>query len=97
MSKTIYVKYLVNGKDYEVIVYDNEKVIDLKKKIERLLGVTLVNKLMIKHCGKRKQQSLSDENITISEARVKSNDVITIGKSDVKGGNAFCKIYYTNL
>ena len=88
MSKTIYVKYLVTGNEYEVKVNDNETVSNLKKRIEDLLKVQLVNKLMIKHCGKRNQQSLSDESLTISNARIKTNDVITIGKSDVKGGNA---------
>ena len=93
MSKTIYVKYLVTGKEDEVTVSDTETVSNLKKKIEDLLGVTLVNKLMIKHKGKRNQQSLSDEALTISEARVKNNDTITIGKSDVKGGNVSSKIF----
>ena len=93
MSKTIYVKYLVTGIEHELTVYDTETVSDLKKKIERLLGVTLVNKLMIKHKGKRNQQSLSDETLTIFAAHVKNNDTITIGKSDVKGGNVFSKIF----
>ena len=54
-----------------------------------MLGITLINKLMIKHKQKRNQTSLNDENLTAKEAHIKNSDVITIGKTDVLGGKLF--------
>ena len=89
MSKTIYVRYLLTGEEKELIVQQDEKIYEIKKKIEKMLGITLINKLMIKHKQKRNQTSLNDENLTAKEAHIKNSDVITIGKTDVLGGKLF--------
>ena len=86
-AKTIYIKYLVEGnEDKPLDVYPNEKISDVKRKIEELLGIKIVNKLMIKHKHKRNHTSLNDENLTVKEAHIKYGDTITIGKTDVHGG-----------
>lgn len=86
MSKTVTVHYLVTSKYYDVTIETTKQVKDLKKKIENLLSIKLINKLMIKHKQKRNQTCLSDENITIEAARVHNGDIITIAKTDVLGG-----------
>lgn len=86
-AKTIYIKYLVEGNDDKPLeVYPNEKISEVKKKIETMLNIKITNKLMIKHKQKRNQTSLNDENLTVKEAHIKNGDVITIGKTDVYGG-----------
>ena len=89
MSKTIYVKYLLTGEEKELEVKTDEKIIEIKKRIENMLGITIINKLMIKHKQKRNQTGLYDENLTVKQAHIKNSDVITIGKSDVLGGKLF--------
>ena len=89
MSKTIYVRYLLTGEEKELEVKMDEKIIEIKKRIENKLGITIINKLMIKHKQKRNQTSLNDENLTVKEAHIKNSDVITIGKTDVLGGKLF--------
>jgi hypothetical protein len=85
--KTIYIKYLVEGnEDKPLDVYPNEKISDVKKKIEKMLNITITNKLMIKHKQKRNQTSLENENLTVKEAHIKNGDTITIGKTEVIGG-----------
>lgn len=85
--KTIYIKYLVQGNEEKpLVVNPNEKISEVKKKIENMLNIKIVNKLMIKHKQKRNQTSLNDENLTVKEAHIKNGDVITIGKTDVYGG-----------
>lgn len=84
--KTVSVKYLVTNKYYDLSIGTEKKVKDLKKKIEELLNIKLINKLMIKHKQKRNQTSLYDEEQTIEDARIHNGDIITIAKSDVLGG-----------
>lgn len=86
MSKTIYVKYLVTNKDYDITVQPEEKVKDLKSKIESLLSIKLKNKLMIKHKNRPTPTNLNNEEETIKEAKIKNGDLIIIGKNDVAGG-----------
>lgn len=83
---TIYIKYLVTGNIFVLDVEKSIKVYELKKKIENILGIRLINKLMIKNVGKRNAISLSDENLTLEESHIKNDGTIIIGKSDNKGG-----------
>ena len=89
MFKKIYVKYLVTGEEKELIVETTEKILKIKQKIEKMFEIKISNKLMIKHKHKRNQTSLNDENLTVKEAHIKDNDIITIGKTDVFGGKYF--------
>ena len=85
--KTIYIRYLVEGnEDKPLEVYPNEKISEIKKKIQEMLNIKITNKLMIKHKQKRNQTSLENENLTVKEAHIKNGDTITIGKTDVFGG-----------
>lgn len=86
IKKTVVVKYLVTNQPYDVEIEIDKRVSDLKKKIEDLLGIKLINKLMIKHKQQRNQKSLEDENKTIEDARIHNGDIITIAKTDVLGG-----------
>lgn len=86
MSKRVTVHYLVTSKYYDVEIEIKKYVKDLKKKIEDLLGIKIINKLMIKHKQKRNQTCLHDENATIEAARIHNGDIITIAKTDVLGG-----------
>ena len=81
MSKTVYVKYLVNNMVYEINYKVEEKVKDLKAKIENLLGIKLKNKLMFKHKTSNHITNLNDEDQSIKEARIKNGDLIIIGLS----------------
>ena len=83
---TIYIKYLVTGEIFVLDVEKSIKVYELKKKIENILGIRLINKLMIKNVWRRNAISLSDENLTLKESHIKNDDTIIIGKSDNKGG-----------
>ena len=49
--------------NYEVEIDTAQKVKDLKAKIETLLGVKLINKLMIQRKQKRTQTNLNDEEL----------------------------------
>lgn len=89
MSKTIYFKHLVDNREYELMVGEGETVKNIKSKIEQKLNITIKNKLMIKHKGKRNFTSLEDENKTVSEAHIKNGDIIQIAKTDVVGGSNF--------
>ena len=86
-QKLIYINYLVTGqKNIPLLVKLNWKVKDLKKEIENLLKIKLVNKLMIKPAKRRNQRSLDDEDITLESAHIHNYDIITIGRNEVKGG-----------
>ena len=85
-KKTVNVDYLVTNKKYEVEIETDKKVKDLKEKIEKLLNVKLINKLLIQKKGKRAPTNLNDEEQTIEDARIHNGDKITIAKTDVLGG-----------
>ena len=93
MSKTIYFKHLVDNREYELVVGETETIREIKRKIEQKLGITIKNKLMIKHKGKRNFTSLEDENKTVSLAHIKNGDIIQIAKTDVVGGLYFFHKY----
>lgn len=76
MPKTIYFKHLVDNKEYDLVVGETEKISEIKRKIEQKLGITINNKLMIKHKGKRNATPLEDENKTVLEAHIKNSDYI---------------------
>jgi len=76
----------VTDETFEFDVEKSMKVYELKKKIENKLGIRIYNHLMLKNIGRRNENSLNDESLTLNESRVKNGATITIGKSDVKGG-----------
>ena len=84
-SKTVFVEYLVTGQIIEITIGINKKVKDLKAKIEEFFKIKLINKLMIKHKGKKRPTNLNDEELTIKEARVYTGDQIIIAKPDLLG------------
>lgn len=86
--KTIYINNLVTGqKNVALEVNLDETVKDLRKKIEDMFNIKLNdNHLMVKHARRRQQKSLDNEDATLREAHIKSEDIITIGRTEVKGG-----------
>ena len=79
-NKTIFIKDIVNNTQYELSVNVNLKISELKIKIENTIGRKIMNKLCIKHKHRKVLTQLLDENLTISEAHIKNEDIIILGK-----------------
>lgn len=95
MPKEIYIKDLVNNKDYDLTVEENLKISELKGKVENIIGRKINNKLMIKKNHKNNATSLNDEDLTVKEAHIKNGDTIIVGKQQVQGGKILYKRNYS--
>ena len=86
-TKTIYIKYPLDvKKNFELEVESSIKDYELKKKIENKLGITIHNHLKLKKAHGRNSISLTDENRTLDECRIKNGDEIIIDITHNRGG-----------
>jgi hypothetical protein len=78
-TKTVTVKDLSKNESFEIEIATDKKVKELKQKIEVLINRKILHRLMIKKIGKRSCSSITDEELTIKEARIFNGDIIVIG------------------
>ena len=80
------IRYLDTNETLDIEIERSKRVIDLKKEIEKLLGIKILNSLMVKRTRRPTSTSLNDENATLEECRLRNDDIIIIAKTDVLGG-----------
>ena len=82
----IFVKNLANCEVTEIEIDANEKIKDLKEKIENLTGMKLSDNYRIHHPSYRKSKKFGDENRCIKDSKIRNHTMIIVGIQDVLGG-----------
>ena len=77
-TKIIYVFDLLSCREFDVEIEINETIRELKEKIEKKLNRKIESKLKILTKGRRTEQILENEELTVKEARIHNGVRINI-------------------
>ena len=83
-TKTIIVRFLPTEEEKEIKIGVNEKIKDLKIKIEQLYNINISsNSRIYKSMYRRNLTCLPNDDKTIKESRIRDGDCIILGKEPI--------------